>query len=135
MENLQKNGQIKLLSSLAFNNMEIISKRKDNLGFEHSLFQGLNWKQPRTEKNFKNWKDEIITEFTNNINAQRKASGWKYIDKKGKEVKTEPVTEGLISVLINQHPIYKEDKDECYKLLKTCREKHFGIFFWALKIK
>ena len=115
--------------------MQIISKTKDNLGFEHSLFQGLNWKIKKTEKNFKNWKDEIITEFTNNINAQRKASGWKYIDKKGKEVKTEPVTEGLISVLINQHPIYKEDKDECYKLLKTCREKHFGIFFWAVKIK
>jgi hypothetical protein len=102
--------------------MEIISKTKDNLGFEHSLFQGLNWKQPKTEKNFKNWKDEIITEFTIGINKGRVGTKYKQ------------VTEKVVALKINQHPIYKEDKDECYKLLKTCREKHFGIFFWALKI-
>lgn len=102
--------------------MEIITKHIDNLGNAHSLFSGLVWEQKKTEKNFKNWKDEIITEFTNGINKSRVGTKWK------------PVTEKLVALKLNSHPVYKEDKDECYKLLKTCKEKHFGIFFWAVKI-
>jgi hypothetical protein len=103
--------------------MEIITKTKDNLGFEHSLFQGLNWKIKKTEKNFKNWKDELVTEFTNEINKSRVGTKWK------------PVTERLVALKLNSHPIFKDDKDECYKLLKVCKEKHFGIFFKATELK
>ena len=103
--------------------MEIITKTKDNLGFERNLFQEVKYTPQKTEKNFKNWKDELITEFTNGINKSRVGTKWK------------PVTERLVALKLNSHPIFKEDKDECYKLLKVCKEKHFGIFFKATELK
>jgi len=103
--------------------VEIISKQKDNLGFEQSTFSNLLWTPKTTEKNIRTWKDEMVTEFTQGINKSRVGTKWK------------PVTERLVALNLNKHPVYKNDKDECYKLLKTCQQKHFGIFFWATQLK
>jgi hypothetical protein len=103
--------------------MEIITKTKDNLGFERNLFQEVKYTPQKTEKKFKNWKDELVTEFTNGINQSRIGTPYK------------PIKEKLVALRINSHPIYRDDQSECYQLLKVCKQKHFGIFFKATKLE
>lgn len=103
--------------------MQLISTKNDNLGFQQTTLQGIEWNAPTKEKNIRNWKDEIVTKFTEGINKSRVGTKWK------------PLTEQAVAVKINQHPIYKNSRDECYALLKVCEQKHFGIFFTATKIK
>lgn len=101
--------------------MQIITKHKNNLGIEQTSFKGVEYKRPKSQKLFRSWKDEIVTRFATGINKEREGTQYK------------DVTERVVAIRINKHPVLKESLQECEYLYKQCEKKHFGIFFWATK--
>ena len=101
--------------------METITRKKNNLGVESTSFKGFEYKTPKTQKAFRSWKDEIVTRFTDSINKSRVGTKYK------------PVTERLVAIRLNKHPVLKDSPQECDFLFKRCEEKHFGLFFYFTK--
>jgi hypothetical protein len=106
--------------------MELISTRQDNLGYQQTSLQGINWQPKNTctdcNENCRDKKDCYVKQFRQGINKERVGTKWK------------PVTDRTIALKINRHPVLKRDTVEVHQLLKQCKEKGFTkIFFWATK--
>ena len=107
--------------------MEVIRRTINNLGIEEEFREKYVLEIDRRcrECNLvcSNQRDCFVKQFRQGINKEREGTKWK------------PLTDKTVALKINQHPILKVSNVELYNLLKNCKEKHFGIFFWATKIK
>jgi hypothetical protein len=105
--------------------MEIIRRTINNLGVEVETREQVLLQRncPECSLQCKSKKDCFIKQFRQGINKERIGSKWK------------PTTDRTVALQINKHPILKNSDIELDNLLKECKRKHFGIFWWATKIK
>lgn len=97
--------------------MQIISHTEDKTLIKEFEFNYGHCEQTK----HRSWKDEVVSEITEGINKER--IGTKY----------KPITERTVAIRINRNPYLKE-RNECYLLLKKCKEVGFTkMFFWATK--
>jgi hypothetical protein len=78
----------------------------------------------KSEIKLKNWRDELVTNFTQALNKERVISGYK------------PLTKKAVALLINRNPYLSKNDGEVDLLFKDCIKKgNFKKFWWATSIK
>lgn len=89
-----------------------------------------NLPEPTTQKT--TWREEMIEEFVDGINAMREKQGWCYTDRKGKKKKLKPVTKRQIALRLNKNPFTagKSRDGEVSYILTECKKKGFEQFFY-----
>jgi hypothetical protein len=111
--------------------MEIITKTKDNLGFERNFFQEVKYTPPKTK--ITNARQLAIKPFVVAINKERPCT---YVDKKGKKKKLGFITARAVSLKVShlEIPDLEYFYSQCvdYKNRKGSFSKYF---FGALNPK